>query len=248
MGKFYIETSEVGLSGKYMIFELSATTDISVAISNSLSQYPIEDGTLLTDHVIESPKIISFSGIVTDVASLSVNTGSDKQPFRTDTQADLVKQYIETLEQKIADRETFSIYFSNILKPVKNCFITRFSFSKNNTLGGEAWEISLEATRVRQAKRAEFVYVPNVNFRALLAQPKKAASTKASCDAAQTSTVSGQVENTNPDQKPPTDEERQYILWNWAVNGTPPPELRPTQAATAKKSQNYKPNVPLEVR
>lgn len=245
MGKFYLETSEVGSTGQYMIFEMSATTDIAVSISNSLSQYPIEDGSLLTDHVIESPKTISLSGIITDVASLSINTGSEKQPFRTDTQVDAVRQYIEILEQKINDRETFSVYFSNILKPVKDCFITRFSFSKNNTLGGEAWLLQLELTRVRIAQRAQFVYKPDVNWRALLAQPKKAASNKASCDAAQTSNVSGQVENTNPESAPPTDEQRQYILWNWAVNGTPPPELQVTPAAVAKKSTTYKPNVPL---
>jgi len=245
MGKFYIETSEVGVSGKYMIFEMSATTDVAVAISNSLSQYPIEDGTILTDHVVESPKVITLSGIITDIASITVNVGNNKQPFRTDMQVELVREYIETLEQKIADRETFSIYFSNILKPVTNCFITRFSFSKNNTLGGESWEISLEATKIRQAVRAEFVYAPNVDFRALLAQPKKAASTKNSCDS---SKVSPQIENTNPVQKPLSYDDQRFISYNYFMNGEPPPELKVTPEAITKKVNNYKPNVPLEVR
>lgn len=244
MGKFYIETSEVGSSGKYMIFELSATTDISVGISNTLSQYPIEDGSLLTDHVVESPKTVSLSGIITDIVSLSINEGIDKQPFRTDNSQDQVKKFIETLESKIDDRETFSIYFSNIIKPIKDCLITRFSFSKNNTLGGEAWQIQIEATKVRVAKRAEYVYRPDVNWGKLLAKKQVAASTKASCDAGQTTNVNGQVSNTNPNDKPsPTDEAR-YYLWNWGANNQPPPELEVTPAAVQKKAA-YKPNVPL---
>lgn len=177
MGKFYIETSSSSVaSGQKVIYELSATTDIRVKNGSKLTQYPAENGQSLVDNIVVDSSIISLSGIITDVSFSDVVKYQDGVPVGNGAEA--VEKYIEQINARIKNREVFTFYFSNVLKPLRNCVITSFEYSKDNTLGGESWKVSISAQQVRFARRAQFVQEPAVVWKELTEKNKQGSGNK----------------------------------------------------------------------
>ena len=185
MGKFYLETTnpdpETDLKVRY---ELHATSEISVTVPSSTTNYTIEKGDDVTDNVVVKNRKATLSGIVTDVSQSGFSVIGSIVDLLTkkssvDDKAGPVEQYIEQLNERINNKETFSIYFSGILLPLHDCVITSFKYSKTNKYGGESWLISLSAQQIRYADRAKFVQEPTDDWKALVEKEKVEGGNKA---------------------------------------------------------------------
>jgi hypothetical protein len=184
MGKFYLQTSEVDRNtGDYVLYELHATTNISIAMTSTLTTYPIESGADVADNIVVKNKKIDLSGIVTDVSQAGTTVSGSTTDLLTSQAQDgnqirSVEHYIEELKKRIDNKETFTVHFSNVLKPIRNCVITNFTYNKTNTLGGEAWMIKISLSEARFANRARFVAEPALDWQPLLAGLEKSNAAK----------------------------------------------------------------------
>jgi len=107
--KFYIKTFDS------VIYELSATTDINVAITSKASSNPVENGQTLTDNIVVGNDTLSMSGRLTDIIQ------------RGDSRAKTPFEFITELETRIGFKEVFTVYYSDSLIPKINCSIDSFS-------------------------------------------------------------------------------------------------------------------------
>jgi len=193
-GKFYIKSED-----NELIYELSATTDIAISVPSKVSAYAIEDGSTVTDNIITKNETLSMSGIVTDVSQSSglspIGALIDviTQQEQGDSDIEEVEDYIRTLSLAISNKETFSVHFSDKLAYIPNCVITNFTYKKTNTLGGEAWLVSLSLKAIRIAKRAGRTGQPNDDFKTLVAAKEKAAQAPSDVDQSKVD----KVEDTN---------------------------------------------------
>lgn len=181
MGKFFLQTMELDPdSKKYVRYELHATSDIKVSTPSTTTNYPIEDGSSVTDNIVVQNKTLSLSGILTDVSTTddtivggivsalkSLVTGEEKN----DVQG--VDTYIKELQARIDNKETFGVHFSKRLYAVRDCVITNFRYSKTNKYGGEAWLINIDLKQIRWANRAEFVLEPAEDWANLAEKAKE---------------------------------------------------------------------------
>lgn len=180
MGTFYIETSPSSVaSGQKVIYELSATTDITIKKGSKITSYPIQSGRQFVDNIVVDDGSISISGIITDVSFSDASTyaASDGSQLKG-TGAELVEKYIEQIKSRIDNREVFTFYFSSVLKPLNDCVITNFTYSKDNTLGNESWKITIDAQPIRFGKRAQYVVEPAVAWESLTAPKKQGSGNK----------------------------------------------------------------------
>lgn len=143
--RFYI----VPVDQEDLIFELSATTDATVSYDSKVTSFPVQDGSDSTDNVVLDPVMISISGIITDV-SQSAALLSFSRFLETDDQKTKVKNYISELEVQLNKKQLFTVVLPTINK-VETCIVTSFTITKNNKLAGDAWLVSLNLQKVRQA-------------------------------------------------------------------------------------------------
>ena len=168
MASFYLQP----LSDINSLYELHATTDISVSFGSSVTSYPIEDGADVTDNVVLEPIVVSFQGILTDVSQASSLLSVDQIINRLTSQKDeaAIKskvEYIENLRTLQRDKELFLVYFSGDndgeLSDLETAILTGMDINKTAEIGS-SWEVSVEMQEARLASRAVTGAQPLVDY------------------------------------------------------------------------------------
>ncbi len=167
MGQFYIHPTD----DFNLFFELNATTSITLTQESTITSYPIEDGSQVSDNVVLSPRTVSLQGVITSVYQ------SGFRPIRIDhtwTEGKaFISDFVMELRQNIDDKVLFDVTTTDTLEDLTRCIITNFTIDKDNTLGGDSWKVSLDLQQIRTATRAQVSIVVDADFTTLLAAKSK---------------------------------------------------------------------------
>ena len=180
MANFYISPVRENLSDPEIIYELHATTQVRVGFSSTVTNYPTETGSVLSDNVVMNPDTVSFTGILTDVSQTAgfspisifedfVRGDNDAVPRKLET-------YIEDIRMLQFEKEVFKVYFSGdndgIIANIEFAILTQFDLNKDPTLG-QSWSVTVALQEIRFAQQAQLVGVPAEAFAVLNAQNTK---------------------------------------------------------------------------
>jgi hypothetical protein len=138
------------------VFELDATTDFTYSDPSDISQFKVEDGSTVADHVVNRNKKLSYSGIITDI-----KIASTERTKSTDT-------YIRKLLELNARREPFTaVWREDAGKPdgagansyrLPNCVFKNLTITQDQELGyafgKHAYRVTLDIEQIRVARRA----------------------------------------------------------------------------------------------
>jgi len=156
MGIYYIKTSD----NRY--FELDSTTDMTVSMPGRATDFPLEDGESASDHYINESIVVSFSGIVSDVKSISSKglIGDDSTKRLKGT-----SDYIKGLEAVKKTKQPFTVFYSPNLDPITNCVFESLDITQNAThgtrgAGCSSYEISFTAKQIRIGEQAQMTSMP----------------------------------------------------------------------------------------
>lgn len=144
--RFYIDSS-IG------ILELTSTTEINVNETSNVTKHPLEDGSEISDHIVNNNRSISFSGLISDVRRLSggdENVTSDSTPSNTSKD---VREYYDLLQKLRDSKERFSVIWDIRFPTATDCLITSVNLVRNKDTG-TGYNISLAFEQVRVVKRA----------------------------------------------------------------------------------------------
>ena len=157
------------------VYELHATTDISVNYSSSVTSFPVSDRRTASDNVVINPITITLRGVVTDVKQSSslLSYGKVAEIFSGEGEAEGVKEktseeYINDLIGHIEGAQLFDVYLPTV-EPLEKCIITNFSINKSASYGGDSWMVSLDIQQVREATLTVSAANPAEPYRSLLA-------------------------------------------------------------------------------
>lgn len=156
MGIYYIKTAD----NRY--FELDSTTDMTVSMPGRATDFPLEDGESASDHYINESIVVSFSGIVSDVKSISSKglIGDDSTKRLKGT-----SDYIKGLEAVKKTKQPFTVFYSPNLDPITNCVFESLDITQNAThgtrgTGCSSYEISFTAKQIRIGEQAQMTSMP----------------------------------------------------------------------------------------
>lgn len=177
MASFYLSP----IDAPEVIYELHATTSIQVGFSSSVTNYPIETGSSVSDNIVMNPETVSFSGFLTDV---SQTAGFSPITFITNLIKDndkgspkKLKEYIEDLRLLQFEKIVFKVFFSGdsdtFAGEIDFAILTQFDLSKDPSLG-TSWGVTVTLQQVRFAQQAQLVAVPAEAFALLNAKNAKA--------------------------------------------------------------------------
>lgn len=144
--RFYIDSS-IG------ILELTSTTEINVNETSNVTKHPLEDGSEISDHIVNNNRSISFSGLISDVRRLSggdENVTSDGTPANASKD---VREYYDLLQKLRDSKERFSVIWDIRFPTATDCLITSVNLVRNKDTG-TGYNISLAFEQVRVVKRA----------------------------------------------------------------------------------------------
>lgn len=136
------------------VYELSATTDVTVTFSGSPTRFKVEDGSTVTDHYVVDNTTCSFDGVITDIVSLN-----NKDSVKTS------KEYIEGLRRIQVAKRTFTVFVDNKLQPFDNCLFTQIGIVKTATEGLSGWRVTLAFEQIRIAERASASVIKIANVK-----------------------------------------------------------------------------------
>ena len=150
MAQYYIITDEG------IVYEMDATTDTAYTLTGKTTDSPIEDGESVSDHYVQNPTTVNFTGVITDVISLSSNEN------KLDTEG-----FINGLIRLKNSKRTFTVFNTEGLEGVTNCLFTSLSIMN----GGKhtvkvlpdqllsSFKISWSVKQIRKAVGAETIRV-----------------------------------------------------------------------------------------
>lgn len=130
-------------------YELSSTTEVSVKEAAVVTKSPVESGKSLVDNYYLDNKIISFSGLITDVKVM----GQDVR------RSIFVDRWIDEI-RGIRQRKDLLIVHYDLGQIVRNCVITQFDITKTKEQGNSGWLCNLVFQEVDISERARIVEIP----------------------------------------------------------------------------------------
>jgi len=179
MGVFYLQVENE-------IWELDSTSDVTQSLKGSLSSSRVEDGRVSSDNYVTDPVTVTFSGIISDVKSLTSNTIVVGSGVKKNTE-----DYLRTLKEVYRQKKPISVSFSSQSEFLKDCFFTSLDISQsvkngvhyNPELGfTSSYSLRFSLQQVRYAKSAEVVRAPDEALsEALAAERERNASTTDPC-------------------------------------------------------------------
>lgn len=137
-------------------YELSSTTDITVSEPARATTSPVESGKSITDNFVIEPRIISFSGIITNIKVIGQDDYRRKD----------VDQWIEDIRQLRISKQLLNVHVDS-LNIIPNCLMVSFDISKNKSHGLSGWGCSFRMQEILISDRARIVEIP---------QPKESVS------------------------------------------------------------------------
>lgn len=149
MATFYIQDSIEG------ILELTSTATINISESSSLTKHKVEDGFNVSDNITTQNVKINFSGLISDIRSLSL-VGIDQDPQAQPIGNRGVKKFIDALRRIKEARSTFNVVYDTRLGVLENCVLTSLDISKNVSLG-LGYSVDLKFEQIRVSERGNIV-------------------------------------------------------------------------------------------
>ncbi|MCP4394937.1 MAG: hypothetical protein GY804_11825 [Alphaproteobacteria bacterium] len=178
-------------------YELHATTNINVGFSSTVTNYPIETGSSVSDNVVMNPASVSFTGVLTDVAQskeISITNALNLIAKNNPEVPKKIEEYINDLRSLQFKKTVFTVYFSGNddgkISEIQKAILTKFDISKDSSLG-KSWAVDVTLQEVRFATPAKTVDAPKDDFKHLTAKNKEDLGGTAGVDASQTQRVEG---------------------------------------------------------
>jgi hypothetical protein len=123
------------------------TLDVLISESHSrtavITENPVEDGTVISDHIILDPRVLTINGFVSNAHPVIT---SFQQAF---TREDKVKAAFELLEDIYYARELFTVVTN--LKVYEDMFIETLSIDKTSDTG-DALNFNMDLKEVRKVE------------------------------------------------------------------------------------------------
>ncbi len=130
-------------------YELSSTTDITVSEPARATTSPVESGKSITDNFVIEPRIISFSGIITNIKVIGQDDSRRKD----------VDQWIEDIRQLRLSKQLLNVHVDS-LNIIPNCLMVSFDINKNKSHGLSGWGCSFRMQEILISDRARIVEIP----------------------------------------------------------------------------------------
>ena len=143
MSVFYFTDKQ----GNY--YELSATTRVSVTEPSRATTNPVESGKAITDNYVIEPRVITFSGVITNLTVI----GQDISRVKS------VDQWLNDIRQIRLNKEFVNVYVED-LNVIQNCLITSFDIDKTKEHGLSGWGCSFSMQEILVSDRARQVDFP----------------------------------------------------------------------------------------
>lgn len=122
---------------------LDANEEVSVTYGAETSSHFVNAGTDNTDQVHNQPRVINFSGIISNDLGL----GDFIKNLQGESVEDKATLYHEVISSSIKKKLMFGVYIPNI-GVINNCIITRCKFSTDHTKYN-AFAVSMEMKEIR---------------------------------------------------------------------------------------------------
>ena len=143
MSVFYFTDKE----GNY--YEMSSTMHVSLSESGRATTNPVESGKAITDNFVMEPRIITFSGLITNIKVIGQQEDRVKD----------VDQWINDIRTLRISKELVSVYVHD-LNVIPNCLITTFDIDKNKSHGLSGWGCNMVFQEILISQRASQIDFP----------------------------------------------------------------------------------------
>lgn len=143
MSVFYFTDKE----GNY--YELSSTTKVSVSEQGRATTNPVESGKAITDNFVLEPRVINFSGVITNIKVIGQDT----------TRVKPVDQWINDIRQLRINKSLIDVYVDS-LDIIPSCLITSFNIEKTSIHGLSGWGCDFTMQEILVSERARLVEIP----------------------------------------------------------------------------------------
>ncbi len=144
------------MSGEYFLrvgnleYQLDSTSQMSYSLSGKTTDSPIESGESVSDHYINNNDVITISGTISDMKSLSTLDN-----LKT-------SEYIEKLVNLKRTGNPFTVIIGSRLEEITNCVVTSLVLTQTGENGtftsgsivSSSYQVSLSFKRIKLAKAA----------------------------------------------------------------------------------------------
>ncbi len=149
MAQYFIFTDDA------TFFELDSTATFSKNMAGRTTDFPLEEGSIVSDHYVNQNDRISMQGTITSIKSALVEDqidGAGKKRFKSPD------EYITGLEDLKRSKNTFTLFFGDNRPPLENCLFESLTLEQNKSRGttllSQSYKISFTAKQVRFVERA----------------------------------------------------------------------------------------------
>ncbi len=130
-------------------YELSSTTQVSVTEPARATSSPVESGKSITDNFVIEPRVISFTGIITNIKVIGQDPSRRKD----------VDQWIEDIRQLRLSKQLLNVHVDS-LNIIPNCLMVTFDLNKDKSHGLSGWGCSFRMKEILISDRARLVEIP----------------------------------------------------------------------------------------
>ena len=147
MSEYYIRTVD------NILYSMDSTTAMSYKITGRATSFPVESGASLADHYVNNNVVVSVTGVITDIESLTTSEDNDRP----------TEGFIESLKTLKESGIPFTAFVGSKLKELPNCVFRDLNVSQGDTNGVRrianggvfaSYAISMTFEQIRIADRA----------------------------------------------------------------------------------------------
>ena len=150
MSYYYIRTGD-------KIYQLDSTAQVRISLEGKTSDFIVEDGSAVQDHYVNNNKVVSCSGKISSIKSLS--NASNLSP----------SEYMQGVEELKEGRTPFNFVWHPLRPELTDCIFTSLTITQDSTTGylKEGNSVSIEFTlkQIRFASQATVSTVSSVKFK-----------------------------------------------------------------------------------
>lgn len=158
MSRFYIKVDNKGTDAPIEVYELTCTSQMSIASAGRPTQNPVESGATISDHYVVSNDKVNFSGFISNIVNTSLtplsNISKDGKPVATQKTVDDNFIGLRTLQKSGVP---FSVFFDNG-KSLSDCVFTQLDFSKGSG-NISSYSVTMAMEQIQITKQALFATV-----------------------------------------------------------------------------------------
>lgn len=165
------------------IYTLDAVLEGEFSFRGRLTEKPIQEGALVTDHYVNLSNGITFSGVISDVKRFTVSNTREaviNQPFQEEEKSTL--DFITELKSLKESGRTFTLEVApSSGTTFTDCIFTELTFSNNQKKGqyyenNYSFNVRATVQQIRKSKRASVVAEADIVSLKESTQPKTTGS------------------------------------------------------------------------